>query len=674
MDAVVVSSTYVETAPFEVPASVEVLGPERFSAGRLRPGAAQAFGAAAGVLARDRQNQAQDVQLSIRGFGARASFGIRGLRLYVDGIPATLPDGQGQVSHADLASAERIEVLRGPFSALHGNSSGGVIQVFTAEGEGTPRLSAELSAGADGALGAGLRLSGETAGVGHVLALGHDGGDGYRAHSDWSRRGSTLRLDFGDDPQSRWRLLANGMRLQARDPLGLPRERFESAPRSAVPAAFTYDPRKSVAQEQLGLLHERRLDERHGLRLMAYGGWRRTQQVLAVPVSAQRAATSAGGVIDLGRDYGGVDLRWTWRVLAGPQPLTLVAGLGYEALSEQRRGHENFSGEVLGVRGALRRDETNRVAAFDRYLQVSWAFAPRWSLDAGLRRSSLRMESSDRYVAPGNSDDSGALRQDTTLPSVGLVHRFSEALRLYAAAARGHEVPTLNEISYRPDGAPGLNLGLRPARSTSVEFGLKARAGVLGHVEAAVFRTRTRDEIVTAANLGGRASFRNAGGTVRSGYELAWTREWPGGLVARAALGRLNARFRDAGLACPTTPCPAPAGSALPGLPRHTASAALAWMPSEGWQAGIEARHLARVPVDDRNTDHAPAATVLDAWAGYRLLSGPWELRALARLDNLLDRRYAGSVIVNEGNGRFFEPAPGRAWSAGLSVSRVLQR
>ncbi|MBB5270390.1 TonB-dependent receptor [Quisquiliibacterium transsilvanicum] len=672
------TSTYIETAPFEVPASIEALGPAQFAAGRMRPGAAQALGGAAGVLARDRQNQAQDVQLSIRGFGARSAFGIRGLRVYVDGIPATMPDGQGQVSHADLSSADRIEVLRGPFSALHGNSSGGVIQIFTAQGEGPPRLSFDLSAGSYGALGAGLRLAGETAGVRHMLGLGRDQGDGYRAHSDWSRSQSNARLDFGEDAGSRWTLVANGLRLQARDPLGLPRERFESEPRSAVPAAFSFDPRKSVAQEQAGLVHERRLDDRQTFRVMAYGGWRHTQQYLALPVAAQRAPTSAGGMIDLVRDYGGLDARWSWRAIDGPRPLTVVAGLGYDGLAERRRGHENFAGEALGVRGALRRDETNRVTAFDRYLQMSWSFAARWSLDLGLRRSTVRMGSDDRYLVPGSGgdsgDDSGALRHDTTLPSAGLVYRVSDGLRLYAAAARGYEVPTVNEISYRPDGAAGLNLELRPARSASVELGIKARAGGLGRIEAAVFRTRTRDEIVTAANVGGRASFRNAGATERSGYELGWSREWPGGLSARVALGRLDARFAGGSPACAAPPCASQSGATLPGVPRDTIFAALAWMPPQGWQAGVEARRIGRAQVDDRNSDHARAYAALDAWAGYLVRTGPWELRGFARVDNALDRRYAGSVIVNEANGRFFEPAPGRNWSAGLSVSRALQR
>lgn len=675
MDAVVVSSTYVEAAPFEVPASIDVLGPDRFREARLRPGAAEALGTVPGLLARDRQNQAQDVQLSIRGFGARSAFGIRGLRIYVDGIPATMPDGQGQVSHADLATAGRIEVMRGPFSALHGNSAGGVIQVFTEEPEGPARLGFELGAGSDGALRMGTRAIGTHGGFGYTLGLGRDASDGYRAHSESSRTQGNARLVFGADPGARWTLVANTMQLRlARDPLGLPRDRFEAAPRSAVPAALAFDPRKRVAQTQAGLVHERRLGDAHALRVMVYGGQRSTGQFLAIPVAAQVAPGSAGGVVDLERSYGGLDLRWTWRALRGPRPLTLVAGVAHDAMGERRRGYENFDGELLGVRGALRRDEDNRVAGFDRYLQASWRFAERWSLEAGLRRSTLRMRSEDRYLAPGNGDDSGSARHDTTLPSAALSWHVADALRLYAAAARGYEVPTVNEIAYRPDGAAGLNLGLRPSRSANLELGLKARVGATDRIEAALFSTRTRDEIVVQTNAGGRATYRNAGGTGRRGLEIAWVRQWSPDLSARFGAAWLDAGFRDGFATCAAAPCTlpdlqVPAGSAIPGVARTAFSATLAWMPPAGARAGLEARHLGRVPVDDRNSDHAPAHTVLGAWAGYLVRAGAWELRGFARVDNLLDRRYAGSVIVNEGNGRFFEPAPGRQWSAGLSAS-----
>lgn len=710
MDAVIVTSTYVEAAPFEVPASIDVLGPAEFGGARLRVGISEALGGVAGLLARERQNQAQDVQLSVRGFGARSGFGIRGLRIYVDGIPATMPDGQGQVSHVDLPSAARIEVMRGPFSALHGNSSGGVIQVFSEEGGGPPALAFDLAAGSNGVLRLGSRLSGafgagaawsgpadaDAAGgnadagtragdaggravpfpAGYMLSLGRVASDGWRAHSESLRIQGNAKLVFGDEAASRWTLVANTMDLRlARDPLGLPRAQFQSDPRGVVPAALAFDPRKRVSQTQAGLINERRIDPAHSLRLMVYGGQRRTEQFLAVPVAAQAAPGSAGGVVDLARDYGGFDLRWTWRLRTGPRPLTLAAGLSYDALVEQRRGFENFAGPVLGVRGALRRDEENRAASLDRYLQASWRFASRWSLDAGLRRSSTRIASDDRYVTGLNGDDSGSTRFDTTLPSAGLMYRLSGRVHLYAAAARGFETPTINELSYRPDGAAGLNLALRPARSTSLEIGVKARPGSgPGRLEAALFHTRTRDEIVTQANVGGRASFHNAGSTLRRGFELSWTDRLSADLGVRLALSRLDAFFRQGFMTCAAAPCPVPdleipAGNAIPGVARTAVSAALDWTPPQGWRAGLELRHLGRVPVDDRNSDHAPAYTVAGAYLGHLQRRGAWTLQAFARVDNLFDRRHAGSVIVNEGNARYFEPAPGRSWSAGLSAT-----
>ncbi|HWS74860.1 MAG TPA: TonB-dependent receptor [Quisquiliibacterium sp.] len=676
LDSVVVSATRLPLPSFELPASIDLVGREAIGEARLRVSISESLGAVPGLLARERQNQAQDVQLSIRGFGARSSFGIRGLRIYVDGIPATMADGQGQVSHIDLASAARIEVLRGPFSALHGNSSGGVIEVFSEDGSGPPVLGVDLGAGSYGALRAGSRLVGASGPVGYALSLGRSSTDGYREHSESLRTQGNARLVFGDGGAGRWTLVANTMDLRlARDPLGLPRDRFEPDPRGVVPAALAFDPRKQATQTQAGLIHERELDEANALRLMAYAGQRQTEQYLPVPVAAQLAPTSAGGVIDLDRQYGGLDLRWTWRPVRGPRPLTLVAGLAYDALAEQRLGFENFVGTSLGVRGALRRDEENRASGFDRYLQASWLFSPRWSLDAGLRRSSTRIVSADRYVVGANGDDSGATRFDTTLPTAGLMYRVSDRVHVYAAAARGFETPTINELSYRPDGAAGLNLELRPARSVNGEIGVKAAlGGGLGRLEAALFRTRTRDEIVTQTNAGGRASFGNAGGTLRRGVELAWSNRFARDLAARVALTRLDAIFSEAFLTCAAAPCTVPdleipAGNAIPGVSPTVLFASIDWTPPEGWRGGLEARHLGRVAVDDRNSDHAPSYTLVGAHLGYVARFGAWELRGFGRLDNLFDRRYAGSVIVNEANARFFEPAPGRNWIAGVSAS-----
>ncbi|MGZ5251749.1 MAG: TonB-dependent receptor plug domain-containing protein, partial [Caldimonas sp.] len=180
---VVVTATRTEAAAFDVPASIDRIGGDGIRDARMQVNISESLGGVPGLLARDRQNYAQDVQISVRGFGARSTFGIRGVRLYVDGIPATLPDGQGQISNVDLGSADRIEVLRGPFSALYGNSSGGVIQVFSEEGRGAPTLGASVSGGSDGALRFGVKAAGSSGSLGYLVSGSDFRTDGYRDHS-----------------------------------------------------------------------------------------------------------------------------------------------------------------------------------------------------------------------------------------------------------------------------------------------------------------------------------------------------------------------------------------------------------------------------------------------------------------------------------------------------------
>ena len=677
LPAVVVTGTPTEADALGVPASVDRVEGDDLRRGRPQVNISESLGSVPGLQARDRQNHAQDVQVSMRGFGARATFGIRGLRLYVDGIPATLPDGQGQITHADLASAERIEVLRGPFSALYGASSGGVLQVFTEEGRGAPQLRVDGMAGADGLWRSGLLLRGNTQpggrGVGYVLSASKFHTDGWRDHSAADRSQANAKLTLRPHPDGRLTLVANRIVLsRAQDPLGLTRAQMEADPRTVDPAALTFDTRKQMDQSQAGLTYEHHLGEAHSLRLMAYSGQRDTLQFQSIPVATQGNPLHPGGVIDLARDYGGMELRWTWHTALAGAPLTLVGGLARDTLREHRAGYENFVGATTGARGRLRRDERNRATATDPFLQAEWQPAPRWSVQAGLRRSSVRFDTRDAYIAGPNPDDSGRVRFSATLPVAGVSYAIRDDLRVYAAAGRGFETPTLNELAYRADGTTGLNTLLSESRSTSVELGLKGRAPGGGAWTAALFRTGTRDEIVTQTSAGGRSTFQNAGRTQRDGLELAWSQRWHSHLRAELAYTRLDARYRDGFVTCAGVPClvptlQVPAGNHIPGLARDSLYASLAWQPPAGWRAGAEWRALSRVWVNDRNTDAAAGHGVASAYVGYAVQRGGWDVEGFVRVDNLLDKAHVGSVIVNEGNGRFFEPAPGRRWFAGVA-------
>lgn len=673
LDTVVVTATREADDALQVPAAIDAIDAGELQRAQPQLQLSESLQRVPGVVARDRNNYAQDLQISIRGYGARAAFGVRGLRLYSDGIPATMPDGQGQVSHFALESAQRIEVLRGPFSALYGNSSGGVISVFSADPPETPRYGLGQVFGADGLRRSSVSLRtplGDAHGT--TFDLGQLETDGYRDHSAARRVGGQALFKGRFGATTRYTLLANHLDLRADDPQGLTATQLDGDRRAASAGALAFDTRKTVTQGQVGLKLDHDIGVDHGLALVLHAGQRDTFQMLSVPVAAQANPLSGGGAIDLARDYGGADLRWQWAGSLAGKPATLTAGIEVQRADERRRGFENFIGTQLGVVGRLRRDEDNRVTGRDAYLQADWEPAERWRLNLGLRHSDVRFRSDDAYVVAGNPDDSGAIDQADTSPVAGVLFRATPWLSLYANTGRGFETPTFAELAYRNDGLSGLNTALKPARSRSHEIGLRLRRDRTD-AALALFQSRTEDELVVVSNQGGRSVFGNAATTRRRGAELSLATELASEWHFATAYTFLDARYLDDVAGCGAPPC-APgdrlivAGRQLPGLSRHFAWAELRWQPREHTDLLLEARHASRVFANDANTAAAPSYASVDLGVERRLRWTGGDLRLFARVNNVFDRTIIGSVIVNEANGRYFEPAPGRHALIGLSL------
>lgn len=673
LDQVVVTATRVPTPAFQVPASVDVVDATGLMDG-LGVNLSEGLSGVPGLVARDRQNYAQDTQISIRGFGARTTFGVRGVRLYLDGIPASQPDGQGQVSHFNLATADRIEVLRGPFSSLYGYSSGGVIQMFTADG-GEPTLRAGFAAGSHDTWRADLGASGQLRRGDYNLGYTQFDTNGSREHSAAERRSANGKLNLQLTEHGRLTLVANHLSApDAQDPLGLTREQWLDDPTQATSVALSFNTRKSVEQTQAGAIWEQGLGPHHALRLMAYGGTREVEQFLSVPPSAQASPTSSGGVVQLDNGYGGGDLRWQFQAAPGGRALTLIAGLAYERLSQDRLGYENFIGETLGVQGALRRDETNDITSIDQYLQGSLQLSEHWLAVAGLRRGQVEFDSSDHYITEGNPNDSDTFSYSDALPVVGLTWMATPALSVYTAYGRGFETPTFVELAYRPDGESGLNDALEPAQSDNLELGVKAKLGGRALAQLALFTVDTQDEIVVATNFGGRPTYQNAGQTRREGLEASLHAQLRPRLRAQLAWTWIDATVEETYYTCTGTPCleattPVAAGNRIPGVPESSLYGQLAWGGSSGWQLALDGQYLSKVEVNDVNDEAAPSYGVLNLSAGYVFTLQRLQLRSTLEVHNLLDEDYVGSVIVNDGSGRYYEPAPDRSVLASLRLT-----
>lgn len=619
---------------------------------------------------RNRENYAQDLQLSMRGFGARSTFGVRGIRLYVDGIPATMPDGQGQTSNIDLSSLDHVEVLTGPFSSLYGNSSGGTILTSTKEGQGKDSIELSYSGGSHDKSRAGLVLQGGAKGANepsYVISSSYFDTDGYREHSGAEKVLNNAKLSWNLDDGSKINWVTNYVKIHADDPQGLTHDQWNANPKQQVPFLKQFNVRKDIEQTQTGVTWSKPINDKNELYAVAYLGNRQVTQYQSIPKSTQDASVNhAGGVIDFERNYYGADFRWTGKELL---PNTTVSvGVALDTMDEDRKGFENFNlvnGQPsYGVKGNLRRDEDNTLWNIDPYLQASWQFLPRWRLDTGVRYSNVHYKSEDRYLS--NGDDSDKTDYDKVLPSAALSWQILPELMAYVSYAKGFETPTFTEMAYRPDGLSGFNFGLTASTSDTYETGLKSQ-NLLGDFTLAVFQTKTKDDIVSAGNSNGRSTFRNADKTLREGVEFAWNKKLWRDLTATASYTYLDATF-DADIPASGSVAQIPSGNAIPGIAKNQAYASLAWQPTHGLYGGVDVQYMDKVYVNDTNSDAAPSYSVTSANVGYAWVMGDWKVNSFARVDNLFDKNYAGSVIVNDGNGRYFEPADGRNWSAGLRV------
>jgi len=656
-ETVVVTATRAPRSTLEIPASVDRIEGSEIREDHPQVNLSESLGAVPGIVVQNRQNYAQDLQVQSRGFGARSTFGVRGIRLIADGIPATMPDGQGQAATFSLSSADHIEVLRGPFSVLYGNSSGGVISVETMDGPEVPTAEAELLLGSYRTWRGDLKFGGTWGGLNAIGDLSRFETDGYRQHSTTRRDHFNAKLKYG--PLT---LVANSLRQpDTQDPLGLTRAQLEQDPRQATPQALQFNTKKSIGQDQIGGTLRRSLGEGR-VEAMAYTGQRSVEQFLAIPVATQNAPTHSGGIVDLDRDYGGGALRW----FSAPGALRFSAGAVYDVMYERRKGFINNNGLI----GALKRDEDNTVANTDFYGQAEWDFASRWALHAGARHSRVALRSTDYFIVPGNANDSGTRTYSATTPVVGLLLRAAPNLSFYGTVGRGFESPTFLELAYR-NNASGLNFDLNASTSRHEELGVKMIAPRWGRLNAALFKVVTSNEIVVDRNTGGRATFKNVGHTDRKGVELGGETVPFGPFELRAAYTYVEATFREGFNTVITTTnatVPVAPGATLPGVAKNQFYSELRYRRAP-FHAALEMLHRSSVPVNDPNSDFADPFTVWNVAAGLAQQRERLRLTEFVRLDNVGNRNYVCSVIVNETNFRYFEPAPKRNWSLGVRAA-----
>jgi iron complex outermembrane receptor protein len=664
---IIVQSGRLEQKQFDAPASVYTIDADTLRNSGPQVNISDVLNRAPGVVALNRNNYAQDVQISIRGFGSRAAFGMRGIRLITDGIPASMPDGQGQASTVSMTSADRMEVLTGPLAQLYGNASGGVIQTFTREAGDKPEAQVSLYTGSFGLQRTDWQISQRSGNVGLVADYSTFSIDGYRANSSAERKQLNSVITVDAKPDTRFKFIVNIFDMPiANDPLGLTAAQLASDPSQAGTNALARRTRKTVKQEQVGAVAEHRVSSDLKLQARIYGGTRS---------NLQYQATNAWTGLE--RRYEGFGLQANGKTsLFNGRSMNWVVGTDIDHAQEERQAGAASAGEKSGT---PTRNELNEASNRDYFAQANWSLSERYTLTTGARQSEVTLKSRDDLPTP--VDGSGSVTYKATSPVLGLTWHAQDNLNLYINQGKGFETPTMVEAAYSRDSnnnfVEKFNPNLQASRSKHLEIGSKWLATPSTRIDAAWFQIDTSNEIVAALSSNGKTAYDNAAQTKRDGFELAIRNQHTSNWRSQASASVINATYQAG-----TASYSPPNGNNLPAIPKQQLFASVQWSEKGFAQAGQKAKTGLEASIDmvyrssmwanDANTttnaDYAlaPSYTLLNARVRQRYQIGSARVEAFVGVDNLTNKDTVGSVIINQFSKQYFEPGLPRSWVIGV--------
>lgn len=668
VDSVLVNATRLSKPLYQVPASVSVVGQEAIQTGKQQLGLDESLVRVPGLFMQNRYNFAQDLRVSIRGFGSRATFGIRGIKLYVDGIPATLPDGQSGVDSIDIASLERIEVIRGPSSSLYGSSAGGVINMFTETGSvDKPFVQARVSVGSYDFSKLHVKAGGQNGPVNYLVNVSQTKLDGYREHSEMKSTllNSTFRYDIDDS--SELSLSFNVLDApKADDPGGLKREgnafnvgvdERDQAQRNNL----RFDAGESVSQQQLGLRYVKSIADTHEFTLRHYYVVRDFDNRLPFGDFSGLGLVPSGGIVELDRLFVGGGAQYSFSDQLCGHKNRLSLGLDVDSQHDERVNYTNIvNTPVVGPKSL---DQGEDVLSWGVYLQNEHMLTDLLELTLGIRYDEIEYDFDDHYFVD-STDDSGNIRFNQWSPQVGLSWRLNQVVNMFANISHSFEAPSSREFA-NPVAAGGFNPSLDAQTAVNYELGLKGQMGFIRHYEVSIFKIETDDELVLAGtNPAGSDFFTNAGATTRKGLETSVTLQPIEPLTVTASYTYSDFNFDTFNSGATSF-----AGNHIPGLPEHSAFLELAYKTAQGFYAVWDTQYVSEVFVDNANSDSAASYSVSNLRVGFTVKHGRTSLSPFIGINNVFDKEYIGAVRVNESNKRFFEPAPEINFFAGMSLN-----
>lgn len=651
LSPVVVTATRVEQNSFDLPMSINSISGDLIRDAQQQVHLSETAARIPGIVVNSRNHGSQELSISSRGFGARSQFGIRGIRLYVDGIPLTMPDGQGQSGTFNLDNASSIEFLRGPFSALYGNSSGGVVQLFTKKGGPETELSFGAFYGDFRTHRETATASGQVGNFDYVLNAAHYETDGYRDFSAYKRDTLNAKLGLNISDSTRLTLIATDLdQPYVQDPGGLKLSEFNSNPRLANANNKLNKAHKEIKHTHVGLILDHMISESDSIKSTVYYGTRDNYQSL-----------STNDISGYSRDFGGLDAKWTHKGNFFDMPMNFTVGLNYDSMRDDRYRYTGGSMGQIVPTSVLNRKEVNRAYNFDQYAQMQWDLHEKISLHGGVRRTKVTFENTDLI---GHTYDSQQTYSET-LPVLGVTYKVTPTVNLYANAGKGFETPTFVEQAYDTVPTPtGRNANLKPSKSKNYEVGAKAFLGDNVLMNLALFKVLTENEIVVDQSSGGISSYKNAGDTERSGLELSLDGSFAHNIKGYVSYTYLDAEFSDSFGSVSS-------GNKIPGAYKERAYTELSWKhPETGFFTALEGIYSSKTFVNDTNTAEAGSYTVFNWRGGFNQKLNKWKFTEYMRWENLTDKNYVSSIRPNDNQySRYYEPGLPSNLTVGVNVS-----
>jgi iron complex outermembrane recepter protein len=646
LEPVTISSSRFLTKDIQTPFSITVIDQSRLQVGQSKISLFESLGAIPGVFSMNSENFAQDLRISIRGFGARAAFGIRGIKIISDGIPESIPDGTAKVGNLDVGMMERMEVIKGPSSGLYGNASGGVISLFS---ETPKEYFAEFQAniGAYGLQRYQFKTGQETKKLMYFVSASRLLSIGYRDQSSIERNFLNTKLIYNFTDKNKLTFLANYIDSPlAQDPGALIQSELDKNRQQIRPQNITFKASETFKQKRVALIYDHTFNEKH--QINARGFYLNRD-------FASRQALQASGQIAFNRDFAGGGFNYQFTT----KNYRLKIGLDLENQQDNRQRYDNLSGE----KGTLKLDQIEEFRNIGVFLLQEFTIAPKLKLSLNTRFDDIRLQISDKFLSDGNQSATQSFQRFSPMAGLSFSPTLSQAI--FANISTNFETPSLNELSNNPTGLGGFNPELTPQKSRNYEVGYKGILSKKFRADISLFYIEVEDEIVPyqLANQVGRTYFRNAGLSERKGLEMGFTYKIRSGLTTY-----FNYTYSDFQYKNYVTTAGKFDGNTLPGIPKHNIYGEIRYFPRIGIYAIAQVRSIGELYADDANLTKNNSYATVNLRVGYRKQIKSLSLEPFIGINNLFNEIYNANIQINATANRYFEPAAGSFLFGGLTV------